>query len=247
MHPIASREALHSPDARHKAWLALWLCAAGLMGGCASSNKASPLEVRDDGPAAVQARSVWRIDPHRGHGIEIDFAQQRGRDTSSLGPGERVQFGAAVINGPETLRNEATIRSLHVAYNYLIPSSGPFEAEFFAGAGRMDLKLRVQGSAPAAQIGRTLGGGALVAGIGPRWKLSEQFALEGRLSVMSGLHADTTYEKDSIEVALAYRPVRQMSLRAGYSWIKAVVEHDTRDSDVTARLRGPYFGLTLNF
>lgn len=247
MAPSAPASALRSRTARHLARLASCLCAAATAGGCVFTNKAAPLEVRDDGQTAASLRAVLRIDPRRGHGIEFDLAQQRGSDASALGAGERLQLGDQVINGPESLRNEATVRSFHVAYNYLIPSSGPLEAEVFGGIGQMDLKLRSQGSAPGAQINRTLGGGVLVGGIGPRLKLSPQFALEGRLSVAAGFSTDTDYEKNSVDVALAWRPLSQLTLRAGYVWVKASVEHDTADSNVTARLRGPYLGLSLDF
>jgi hypothetical protein len=244
---IALRGILHGAHARHAAWLALCLCTAGIVGGCTISNKSAPLEVRDDGRTAVSARSVWRIHPRRGHGVEIDYAQHRGSSTSFLGAGNNVMLDSAVINGPETLRNEATVRSYHVAYNYLIAPSAPIEAEAYVGLSRMDLKLRVQGNAPVAQISSNLGGSGVVIGIGPRWKLHEQMALEGRLTHMSGWSGDAHSQKDSIDVALAYRPVKQLTLRAGYSWLKAVVEHDTADSDVSARLRGPFLGMTLNF
>ena len=238
---------MRSRSARHLARFASCLCVAATAGGCVFTNKAAPLEVRDDGQTAASLRAVLRIDQQRRHGIEFDLAQQRGTDTSALGAGERLQLGDAVINGPESLRNEATVRSFHVAYNYLIPSSGPLEAEVFGGIGQMDLKLRVQGSAPGAQINRTLGGGVLVGGIGPRLKMSPQFALEGRLSVAAGAGTDRDYEKNSVDVALAWRPVSQLTLRAGYVWVKASVEHDFADSNVTARLRGPYLGLSLDF
>lgn len=239
--------ALRSRSAWHLARFASGLCVAATVGACASLDKAAPLEVRDDGQTAASVRAVWRLDPNRGHGIEMDYAQQRGRDTSALGAGERLQLGSAVINGPESLRNEATVRSFHVAYNYLIPSSGALEAEVFGGVGQMELKLRAQGSAPGAQINRTLGGVAIVGGIGPRLKLSPQFALEGRLSLLAGTSTAKDYDKTSFDMALAYRPIRQMTLRAGYVWIKASVEHEFADSDIAARLRGPYLGLTLNF
>jgi hypothetical protein len=247
MEPDALRKALLSRSALRAASVTACMSAAGLLGACANINEAAPLEVRDDGATAVSLRSVLRIDPRRGHGVEFDFAQQRGRDTGSLGAGERLQFGSAAIDGPESLHSEATVRSFHVAYNYLIPASGPLDAEVFAGIGRMDLKLHVQGSVPGALIERTLGGSVLVAGIGPRLRLSEQFALEGRLSVATAFGTFRSHEKDSVDVALAYRPASRISVRAGYAWVKATVDRNGADSNVSVRLRGPYFGLSLNF
>ncbi len=244
---IASHAALRrrtSPESL--AWLLL-LCVLGLTGGCHVTNKAVPIDISDNGASAFDARSIWRFGPRQDHGVEVDYAQHRGSSTSLLGTGSRVMLGSAVIDGPETLHNEATVRSLHVAYNYLIAPSNPVEAEAFAGVGRMEFKLLAQGSAPGARISRTLGGGIGVIGIGPRWKLREQLALEGRLTLMGRASNGPDYEKQSIDLALAYRPVKQMTLRAGYSWLKATVEHETDDSDVSIKLRGPFLGVTLNF
>jgi len=244
---IAQRGILHGAQARHAAWLALCLCTAGIVGGCQGTTKAVPIDISDDEASALDARSIWRFGSRQDHGVEVDFAQQRGSSSSSLGAGSRVMVGSQVINGPQTLHNEATVRSFHVAYNYLIAPSSPVEAEAFAGVGRMELKLLAQGSAPGAQISSTLGGGIGVIGIGPRWKLREQLALEGRLTWMGRVSSGPEYEKQSIDLALAYRPVKQMTLRAGYFWLKATVEHDSNDSDVSVWLRGPFLGVTLNF
>jgi hypothetical protein len=223
-------------------------CAAccAVAAGCVTINKAAPIQISDAADTAA-LHTVWRFDPQAGHGIELEVSRQRGRDTTVLGAAERVQLGNTVILGPRTLATEADVRTWHVAYNRLLRGRGPLEFEFYAGAGRMDVDLELDGGAPGTRLRRGFGGGSLVLGIAPRWKLGERWALEGRLSTYGGWNSDSGYDRDSVALALAFRPVPQLGLQLGYAWSHVEIERDGLESNVRVSLYGPFAGLALAF
>lgn len=228
------------------------MCTA--LAGC-TSHPPKPIEVNDSHASVVSARVVWRPgEPEPGrvrHGISIDYVRHRGSGTQSISGGEQIRFPDATVLGPQTFQHEVEVRYAHVAYNALIPTNWfgsanhRGELEWLLGFGGTRLTLTSQGSAPAAPpVNSRLRFGGPVFGINPRWWLSEHFAAEAQFSFMTDLFDDRT----TIEVAVAWRPVKHLSLRAGYTATSTNfgLSNDYM-SNVDTTLRGPFLGLALDF
>ena len=118
--------------------------------------------------------------------------------------------------------------------------------EWLLGIAGTRLTLTSQGSASAAPpVNWRQSFGGPVVGIRPRWWLSERFAAEAWLSFMTDVLVD---DRTTVEIALVWRPVKQLMLRAGYNSTSTNfgLSNDTI-SNVDTTLRGPFLGLALDF
>ena len=126
------------------------------------------------------------------------------------------------------------------------------ELEYARGTGRSDQQLagneyaqsRIAGS-PALSARQGLSGVAL--GVGPRWSITNELALEGRLQV---LHLGPSFGETLWypEVAVRYRPAKALALRMGYSSMSYDPSKlNGGDSAVRIRISGPFLGLHLIF
>lgn len=228
------------------------MCTA--LAGC-TSDPPKAVEVNDTDASIVSARVAWRPAASKSgrvrHGFEIDYASHRGSGSQTINSGERIELDGATVFGPQILQHEVRTRYVHVAYSGILSATWDasakrrLEIEWLGGFGNTNLALKSQGSAPATQaidLKREFSG--VVAGVSPRWWFNEHFAAEARLSYMFNIEDDRT----AVEVALAWRLLEHLLLRAGYSRTSTNLgQPGDYTSNVDTTLRGPFLGLALDF
>ncbi len=180
------------------------------------------------GPQEVHHRAELRY----GH-LGLTGSQRFGGRASSL----EVEWLAGLGAAEFTLVSQSRIAG-----------SPALEVEWLAGLGAAEFTLvsqsRIAGS-PALSARQGLSGVAL--GVGPRWSITSEVALEGRLQV---LHLGPSFGETLWypEIAVRYRPAKAVALRMGYSSMSYdPSKQDGGDSAVRIRISGPFLGLHLIF
>jgi hypothetical protein len=185
-------------------------------------------------------------------GVEVGYAQGSGRSDQQVTGNEYISLGGANLLGPQDVRHRAEMRYGHIALSGITRFRGKaswLELQWVAGIGRTELDLRSESrtTADPALAARYQSTGLLL-GVGPRWNITKEAALEGRVQALwfGDIHNDFDFRYP--EVAIRYRPVKNAALRVGYSGMGfEPVKHQGSDSPVEVRISGPFLGLDVMF
>lgn len=216
-----------------------------------------PIEVKDTSSTIPSARLSWypqgfeTAPKSLNLGVELEYARGTGRSDQSLGSNEIVSLGGRSIQGPQEIHNHAELRYGHLALTgsqRFWGGASSLEVEWVAGLGHAQLNLlsesRVAGSA-VPSVKHELGGVAV--GVGPRWNITNELALEGRLQLLHFWPSS----KETFwypEIAFRYRPVKNVALRMGYSTMYYnPSKHNGDDSAARVHISGPFLGLHFIF
>ena len=237
------------------------LSATLMLGACGPlppTRVLAPIQVDDRSTSVPTARLSWHSDgpdtrPGTSNiGLVAEYAQGSGRSDQQVTGNEYISLGGANLLGPQNVRHRAELRYGHVALSGIGRFRGKasgLELQWVAGFGRTELDLRSESrtSADPVLTARYQVTG-LVLGVGPRWNITNELALEGRAQVLwSG---DISYSFDFVypEVALRYRPFTNAALRVGYSGMSFnPAKNQGSDSPVEVRIAGPFLGLHVMF
>jgi hypothetical protein len=210
------------------------------------------LNITDNSAPTYFARSVYRFDSAAPKaGIEAGYAQFRASDKQFLETGSFVRLNGQEISGPVDLQSRALVQQAYVGYNHLFFANRLVEMELLGGVGAMRVRWDTQPvNSTQSRLRMKMDRSGFIVGVGPRWKFAEHFALEGRLStlVVHPFDADgrSGYTTTG-EVAVAYAPVPQFRLRAGYFQSTLRWENEFDDSEISIKARGPQLGLIFEF
>jgi hypothetical protein len=216
-----------------------------------------PIDVNDRTTTIPSARLSWypqgsETGPgSRNFGVELEYAGGTGRSDQSLGSNQIVSLGGKNIQGPQEVQNHADLRYGHLAFTGSQRFWGrvsSLEVEWVAGLGRTELNLLSQSrAAGSAVLSAKYGLSGAALGVGPRWNITSEVALEGRLQL---LHF-WPFSNESFwypEIALRYRPVKNVALRMGYSTMYFnPPKQNGEDSAARVYIRGPFLGLGFIF
>lgn len=210
------------------------------------------LSVRDNEAASAAVRvavrpQAWARSERPGPGFEFGFERHRAKDTRTLAAGESITVNNQVINGPDTLGQNATVQVAHVAYTHPLYFGGYFELEPFGGVANVKLRYRAEpgGSPlrPELDTQRT----SVIGGITPRLRLNEWVAVEARFSFIP--LSDSDVYGRSAELAAVLTPVPQLALRLGYAKRRhgADLNIDSVWTQLDVRSSGPFAVLQFEF
>jgi hypothetical protein len=218
---------------------------------CGCSTPTTNLNITDGATPTYGARAVIRFEGARGgSGIEVDYGRVSGRDQQRLEAGQIVRLGGLTVTGPAELHNEACVRHLHVAFNYLALADNPVELEWFAGLSALQVDWESRPDDPnQPRLSKRIAWLGPTGGVASRWKISRHFALEGRLWTALAptlVDADKVGYKTSGELALAVAPDPRVRVRVGYTQSTTRMEHSPNESKVAVRPRGTFVGVTFD-
>lgn len=227
--------------------LAAALAAVALGSACGNITQ---LHADDASSALVTARAVHRFSGGPGGGgVELEVSAAHARGEQALGEFSTASLGGASITGPTQLRHTARVQQAQLFYNHLLFAGRPVELEWFVGGAWVQtswqsvsarstdprLSSRTSWYGPA--------GGALA-----RLRLSPLLALELRASGSVDLSAKRDGgSSNSAEVALAFKPVPALALRAGYGLHESSTRPELLSTELSVRARGLFLGLGLEF
>jgi hypothetical protein len=225
---------------------ALAALSAGLLAGCGILN--DPVPLRDDNSPVTSFRAAFYPrtlgTPDRsGPGVEFGVEGYRASDVRTLAANETLVVGGQVIPGPDSVRQRATLRYGYIAYTHRLVFGPNFEIEPFGGYGRFNARFTAEPSVSALRPVVDESRRGPVGGLTTRWRFNEWLALEGRLIVLDAFGEDS----NGVELALALRPVNNLSLRLGYSDREHVLLDRFGSTRVEIRARGPSATLMLEF
>jgi len=236
------------------------LIAAFGVGACGNLPPApvlKPIEVSDPNTTIPSARLTWypqgfETAPRSlNWGVELEYARGTGRNDQQLAGNEYISLGGNNLQGPQEVHHRAELRYGHLGVTGTQRFGGrvsALEVEWVAGLGFAQLNLVSQSriaASPTLSARQEFSGVAF--GVGPRWNITEEVALEGRLQL---LHFWPSFD-DSLwypEIAVRYRPTKAVALRMGYSSMSYdPSKQNGGDSAVRIRISGPFLGLHLIF
>src|SRR5260221_8948397 len=182
-------------------------------------------------------------------GVELEYARGTGRSDQTLGSNEYISLGGNALQGPQEVHHRAKLHYGHLgvtASQRFAGRASSLELEWVAGLGRAGLDLesqsRIAGS-PTLSARQEFSGVAF--GVGPRWNITDEVALEGRLQLLHSWPSGETFWYPEIAVRLSPGK-REGGWRAGYS---AMSYHPRKqnggDSAARVNISGPFLGLHL--
>ena len=222
----------------------------------------APIHVDDRNTTVPAARLSWHSDgpdtrPGTSNfGVEVEYAQGSGRSDQAVTGNEYISLGGANLLGPQDVRHHAELRYGHLALSGITRFRGKasgLELQWVAGLGRTELDLRSESRTtadPALSAKYQVSGVTL--GVGPRWNITNEAALEGRVQVLWSRALWSAASSNSEfwypEVAVRYRPMRNAALRVGYSGMGFNPgKNRGDDSPIEVRISGPFLGLDAMF
>ena len=220
---------------------ALMAAACGNITQLVADDASSPL---------VTARAVHRFGGGPGGGgIELEVSAARARGEDTLGEFSTASLGGATVTGPTQLKHTARVQQGQLFYNHLLFAGQPVELEWFVGGSWVQTSWESLSARPADPrlSSRTSwygpAGGALA-----RLRLAPGLALELRASGT----VDVSGRRDggaanSAELALAFRPLPPLSLRAGYGLHESSARPELASTELSVRARGLFLGLGFDF
>ena len=215
-----------------------------------------PVEIKDN-TTIGSARLSWHDAPETTRagefspGMEIEYDRGIGRSNQHLGANEFIQLDGKTLFGQQDVRHHADLRYGHLAIDVIWRFPGRasrLELEWVAGLGQAQLGLHSESRTLAVDpLAAKYSLSGVVLGVGPRWNFTDTLALEARAQALSS--SPSSDERFWYrEIALRYRPVKNVAIRMGYS------EMDYRpatlsdgDSPVHVRMYGPFLGLDFPF
>lgn len=224
--------------------LATMLTLMALVSGCGVLR--APLPVRDDDSPALAVRAAvypeaWARGERSRPGIEVGYEGYRARETRILGAAEVIGVNGQDITGPDSVRQEATLRLAYVAYTHRFRFGESFELEPFAGMSRVSSRFTLEPAASGLRPSLRESRNTPMGGVAARWYFTEQWGVEARVVGLA------LFEARATDVALVLRPVPNLALRLGYSEREHVQEDGFGTSRVEVRARGPSAVLSLEF
>ncbi|MCW5633148.1 MAG: hypothetical protein KIT17_07400 [Rubrivivax sp.] len=193
--------------------------------------------------------AAWSRPGGPARGFEAGYQEYRAEGPHVLGAGETLTLGAQVVSGPDVLDQRAKAAAWHFGFVDRFYFGPSFELDVGVGGLKLDVdyELRPQSGATGTQPfarSHTLPYGTIT----PRQRFGPHVALEARLAV-AGAFDRASHER--LDAALVLSPVRQLSLRLGYSvrrtavssWNDPVFDH----VDLRIRARGPSASVRLDF
>jgi hypothetical protein len=215
-----------------------------------------PVEIKDN-TTIGSARLSWHDAPETTGagaftpGMEIEYDRGIGRSSQHLGANEFIQLDGKTLSGPQDVRHRADVRYGHLAFDLVWRFPGRasrLELEWVVGLGQAQLGLRSESRTLAVDplvAKYSLSG--VVLGVGPRWNFTDTLALEARAQALSSSpSSDDRFW--SREIALRYRPVKNVAIRMGYSDVDyRPANLSDGDSPVHVRMYGPFLGLDFPF
>ena len=232
-------------------------CGLGACGNLPPAPVLQPIEVRDAYTAIPSARLSWypqgfaTAPRSLNWGVELEYARGTGRSDQTLGSNDFISLAGNNLQGPQEVHHHADLRYGHLGVTGSQRFGGrvsPLELEWVAGMGFAKLDFVSQSpiaGSPTLSARQEFSGVAF--GVGPRWNITEEVALEGRLQV---LHFWPSSDEKLWypEIAVRYRPAKAVALRAGYSSMSFdPSKQNGGDSAIRVRISGPFLGLHLLF
>jgi len=226
---------------------------AGLaLAACVNPPEPLPIKVKERATIA-SVRASWRTPPDSGTqafspGVELAYERGLGQGDQRVGMNEFIRLDNKVLSGPQDVRHYTDLSRGHLAFNGLARSTGTvFEVELIAGLGQARLGLRSESQTnPADTLATTFSTTGVVLGVGPRLNFTDNLALEARFqNLYSSLSSDPRFWHR--EIALRYRPVKTVAVRAGYAEMDYGPSQPRGNSPINVRLYGPLLGLDLVF
>ena len=216
-----------------------------LLAGCSGYQG---VQVRDhDSPALALRATVrpqaWGHGQRSEGGIEFGYERYRGTSTQPIAAGTFVDVGAQTISGPDSLRNEATVQQVHVAYTHRFHFGPNFQLEPMGGLADLNLALKVKPTTAPVQPSDESRYTALIYGITPRWRFNDKVAVEARITGVSGglVHGN------SVDASLLLSPTPNVTLRVGYSDRSRYAVQRNSFSDLDIHVQGPSASLAFDF
>lgn len=224
-------------------WLTLAMTAA--LAGCSSL---ANINVVDSHASKVAARVVVRPEgfpktTRSQGGLEFGYEHYRGANEQTL----EADSASAKLNGkelpaPDHFHNRVRINQVYGGYNHVF-NFRRFQLEPRAGLAYQQVDFRVSSSNPAiGSINVRRSGLYGDVGVTPRFNFSDVLAAEARVSAAVGPNRRSL----DGELALVFRPVPALSLRAGYFWRDQQLL-DANASDLSLRISGPTASVVMNF
>lgn len=219
------------------------LAAAALAGGCGNYTQ---LHVDDTSTPIFSARALHRFGAGPGGGgLELEVSSIHASGEQRLSAGATATLGTQFVAGPVVLSHSARVQHAQLVYNHLLFAGRPIELEWFAGGAWADASWESMSSNAAdprlvSQSGwYGPAGGAL-----GRLRLAPHLALELRYSAAVDLSSGPdTGSRNSTELVLAFKPAPWFTLRAGVGESRSWVRPEFVDSELSVRVRGPFFSL----
>ena len=227
--------------------LGLALASVALLAGCGNITR---LHVKDDSSTNLSARVLHRLGSGPGgSGLQFDYSNTRARSEQQIGAFETATLGSQSINGPALLRHSVRVESVQLLYNHLLFPGRAVEMEWFAGAAWVKTSWQSVSANPTdprlSNLARWYGPAGGVLG---RVRLASALALElryGGAVDLSG-HGDDGW-RSSTELALAFKPVPVLALRAGVVETRTEQRPGFLSTELSVRARGPFLSLGLEF
>lgn len=220
------------------------LATAALAVGCAYNN--TQLHIDDTSTPNLSARALHRFGAGPGGGgLELEVSTVHASGEQRLGAGATAALGTQVVTGPVVLNHSARVQHAQMVYNHLLFAGRPIELEWFAGGAWVNASWESMSSNAAdprlvSQAGwYGPAGGAL-----GRLRLAPHLALELRYSAAVDLSSGLdTGSRNSTELVLAFKPAPWFTLRAGVGESRSWLRPEFVDSELSVRVRGPFFSL----
>lgn len=215
-----------------------------LLAGCSAYQG---VQVRDDDSPALALRATVRPQAWHGQrsegGIEFGYERYRGTSTQAIAAGTFVDVGGQSISGPDSLRNQATVQQLHVAYSHRFHFGPNFQLEPMGGLADVNLALKVKPTTAAVQPSDESRRTALIWGVTPRWRFNDKVAIEARILGLAGALVDG----NSVDASLLLSPTPNVTLRVGYSDRSRYAYLPNSLSRLDIHVRGPSASLAFDF
>ncbi len=236
------------PCRAHRLRLVATLVVAALAAACGNITQ---LYADDASSPLVTARAVYRLGGGPGGGgIELEGSTARARGEDPLGEFASASLGGSTVLGPTLLKHTARVQQAQLFYSHLLFAGRPVEMEWFVGGAWAQTSWQSLSARPgdprlsARSHWYGPAGGALA-----RLRMNPSLALEVRASGavdVSGRRDGGT--SNSAEVALAFKPVPALALRAGYGLHESSVRPaESLATELSVRARGLFLGLGLEF
>lgn len=229
--------------------LAATLTAVMVLPGCGVWQS---LSVRDDDAASAAVRvavrpAAWARSERPGPGFELGYERHRAKDKRTLAAGESITVNNQVINGPDTLGQNATVQVAHLAYTHPFYFGSHFELEPFGGVANVKVRYRAEPAGSALRPELATSRSSVIGGITPRVRLNEWVAFEARFSFIPLSDADV-YGR-STELAAVLTPIPQLALRLGYAQRRYGTDfkNNTSWTEFDVRSSGPFAVLQFEF
>jgi hypothetical protein len=223
------------------------LATAALAAACSSG---TALRAGDASSPLVSMRMQHRFGgAPGGGGVELNLTDARASGEQQLGDFNSATLGDNTVNGPAQLKHTARVQQVQLLYNHLLFAGRLVEMEWFVGGTWVQTHWESISANPAhPRLSERESWYGPAGGVLGRLRLSPQLALEARTSsTVVALGGSDGGGAASVEVALAFKPVPQLALRAGIGRYESSFRSEPLTTHFSADARGLFIGLGLEF